>query len=199
MAAAIVDSLTAPTHLLCAARSYPPEHAGQYELPGGKVETGEEPTAVLARELAEELGVRVRLGAELPPAPEFAVPAPPAQATQPGLRGYPAGGYDWMLQVSGDRYDYELGALLAASARGLTVEEVVIEPVYEPSNPTSHFRPLCDSAAIYRPLLRALVRRGVRGVREHGGDSHRGPQPVCGSVRAVRQDRARRLPPRLAV
>ena len=38
VAAAVLDDLGHPTTLLCAARSYPPEHAGQFELPGGKVE-----------------------------------------------------------------------------------------------------------------------------------------------------------------
>ncbi|MGJ3192467.1 (deoxy)nucleoside triphosphate pyrophosphohydrolase [Paenarthrobacter nitroguajacolicus] len=63
--AAVVDSLDAPTRLLAARRTAPPQFAGMWEFPGGKVEAGEMAEDALHRELAEELGVEVRLGPEL--------------------------------------------------------------------------------------------------------------------------------------
>lgn len=65
VAAAIVDDVARPRTLLAARRRHPAHLAGWWEFPGGKVDAGEAPHEALHRELLEELGVRVRLGAEL--------------------------------------------------------------------------------------------------------------------------------------
>jgi 8-oxo-dGTP diphosphatase len=62
---AVLDSLAEPGRLLVARRTAPPQFAGMWEFPGGKVESGETAEQALHRELLEELGVTVRLGAEL--------------------------------------------------------------------------------------------------------------------------------------
>ena len=61
VAAAIISD----RRVLAARRSAPPEIAGRWEFPGGKVEPGETPEQALARECLEELGVTVRVGERL--------------------------------------------------------------------------------------------------------------------------------------
>ena len=90
VAAAVLDNLEHPTTLLCAARSYPPEHAGQFELPGGKVEPAERPEQALARELDEEIGLSARLGAELVVPRQLAVAAPPNSGPGDDAPAWPA-------------------------------------------------------------------------------------------------------------
>ena len=65
MGGAVLDSLAEPGRLLVARRTAPPQFAGMWEFPGGKVESGETAEGALHRELLEELGVSIRLGAEL--------------------------------------------------------------------------------------------------------------------------------------
>lgn len=56
---------TAGTHVLAAQRAEPPQLAGCWELPGGKVEPGEDERQALVRECREELRVDVELGERL--------------------------------------------------------------------------------------------------------------------------------------
>lgn len=62
----VAAALQESGRLLAARRSAPPELAGRWELPGGKVEPGEDPKRALVRELREELGIAAELVAPVP-------------------------------------------------------------------------------------------------------------------------------------
>jgi 8-oxo-dGTP diphosphatase len=56
----VAAALTDPAgRLLIAQRPEGKEHAGLWEFPGGKVESGESPESALVRELREELGITI--------------------------------------------------------------------------------------------------------------------------------------------
>jgi 8-oxo-dGTP diphosphatase len=61
----VAGALICGATLLVAQRARPPELAGLWELPGGKVAHGETDADALVRELDEELGVEVAVGAQL--------------------------------------------------------------------------------------------------------------------------------------
>lgn len=61
----VAGALISRGALLVAQRDRPPELAGLWELPGGKVAPGEGDAEALVRELREELGIEVTVGARL--------------------------------------------------------------------------------------------------------------------------------------
>ncbi|MUT66502.1 bifunctional glycosyltransferase family 2/GtrA family protein [Paenibacillus sp. NEAU-GSW1] len=75
------------------------------------------------------------------------------QDTQTGLRGYSVSMLDWLCEVPGDRFEYEMNMLLEAGPSGIGIHEVPIDTVYLDGNRSSHFRPLRDSFKIYMPIF----------------------------------------------
>ncbi|MCD8016892.1 MAG: bifunctional glycosyltransferase family 2/GtrA family protein [Oscillospiraceae bacterium] len=73
--------------------------------------------------------------------------------TQTGLRAVPLDVLPLLLQIKGDRYEYETNMLLETKRCGLPIREVPIQTVYEDSNADTHFHPFRDSLRIYRLII----------------------------------------------
>ena len=73
--------------------------------------------------------------------------------TQTGLRYIPESCFNDLLKIDKDRYDFELSALILF-AKSKKLWELEIKTIYEPGNPSSHFRKIRDSAKIYAVLFR---------------------------------------------
>ena len=74
--------------------------------------------------------------------------------TQTGLRGMSTDLIPWLLNLDGNRFEYEFNMLLEAKKSGYHISEVPIETVYLEENKSSHFRPIRDSIRIYSPFLK---------------------------------------------
>ncbi|PYG88783.1 glycosyltransferase involved in cell wall biosynthesis [Ruminiclostridium sufflavum DSM 19573] len=73
--------------------------------------------------------------------------------TQTGLRGFSANMLSWLIQIKGNRYEYEMNQLLEAKSSGYELFCIPIKTIYENNNKSSHFHPVRDSVKIYLPIL----------------------------------------------
>lgn len=76
--------------------------------------------------------------------------------TQSGLRGIPKRLFPALLAIPQNRYEYEFQSLINI-CKTEDIHEHPISTIYEAGNPTSHFRPIIDSALIYLVLLRYVL------------------------------------------
>lgn len=73
--------------------------------------------------------------------------------TQTGLRAFTAQSLERMLQIPGERYEYEMNVLLQWAKEGRPITELEIETIYQNGNRSSHFHTVRDSYRIYREIL----------------------------------------------
>ena len=74
--------------------------------------------------------------------------------TQTGLRAFSDGLCARLLEIEGERYEYEMNMLMVFTKEKLPVKEVWIETVYIGDNSSSHFNTLRDSARVYKGILK---------------------------------------------
>lgn len=69
--------------------------------------------------------------------------------TQTGLRAIPAFFMEKLLEVKGERFEYETNMLIEAKNLNIRILEVPVKTIYIEENKTSHFNPIKDSVRIY--------------------------------------------------
>jgi glycosyltransferase involved in cell wall biosynthesis len=74
--------------------------------------------------------------------------------TQTGLRAFDMSLVPLLLDIRGERYEYEMNMLLDFARMGVPIRETRIETVYIKGNSTSHFHVLRDSAMIYGEIFK---------------------------------------------
>ena len=73
--------------------------------------------------------------------------------TQTGLRAFSASRIPEMLNLKGDRYEYEINQLIYCTKNRIDIVEEWIDTVYIEENKSSHFHAVKDSFRIYKVLL----------------------------------------------
>ena len=84
--------------------------------------------------------------------------------TQTGLRAIPTKDVKTLIEIYGDRFEYETNMLLAMKDNGLAFEEVKIRTVYIEENKSSHFRAVRDSWRIYKLILKHFFRYTISSI-----------------------------------
>ncbi len=75
--------------------------------------------------------------------------------TQSGLRAFTTALIPKLLEIPGERYEYETNVLMTCVKSGIPVTEISIETIYkDKENSTSHFHVLRDSFRIYREFFK---------------------------------------------
>ncbi len=79
--------------------------------------------------------------------------------TQTGLRAFRREEVPFMLEVDGERYEYEMKVLIACSRSHIPMIPVTIDTIYENGkNEGTHFHPVRDSWRIYKVIFGSFLK-----------------------------------------
>ena len=105
------------------------------------------------REVNRKMPLRSRLGNAVTRCVFHLLTASKVSDTQTGLRAFSAGLIPALIQVEGNRYEYEMAVLAYVARNHLGFTEVPTATPYEDrKNSTSHFRVIRDSILIYKGI-----------------------------------------------
>lgn len=79
--------------------------------------------------------------------------------TQTGLRGIAIHDLPWLIQLKGERYEYEINMLIYCIERKIPLQEVQIETLYFDNNNGSYYKSIQDSLRILTKITSGFFRR----------------------------------------
>ena len=74
--------------------------------------------------------------------------------TQTGLRAFNAALIPFLLNIRGERYEYEMNVLLEFARMKIPIEEIEISTIYIDNNAGSHFDTVKDSYRVYKEIIK---------------------------------------------
>ena len=107
------------------------------------------------RQFDKSVPARSRFGNRFTRAVFSAISTTKVTDTQTGLRAFDCSLLDFMLEIPGERYEYEMNMLLYCGKKGIPILEVPIQTVYlDAHNTSSHFNAVKDSLRIYIEIIK---------------------------------------------
>ena len=107
-----------------------------------------------SRALAGDIPARSRFGNTVTRHVYSAATGVKVHDTQTGLRAFHRSMIPRLLEIEGERYEYEINMLMQLASEGVPIIEERIETVYEDNNSGSHFRTFRDSFRVYKEILK---------------------------------------------
>lgn len=131
------------------------QHLPDDVLRVAEISAGRRDALVLgSRALGKDIPARSRFGNTVTRHVYSAATGVRVHDTQTGLRAFHRSLIPRLLEIEGDRYEYEINMLMKLAAEGVPVIEERVETVYEDNNSGSHFRTIRDSFRVYKEILK---------------------------------------------
>jgi len=81
--------------------------------------------------------------------------------TQSGLRGFSADLIPLMIEIEGERYDYEMNVLSFLRINNINIIKIPIKTIYINNNKGSHYRTVYDTAKIFIRIVNSFFRHSA--------------------------------------
>ncbi len=114
------------------------------------VKTGENALILGSRSFGSDVPLRSKFGNTLTSKMFKLLYKTTIRDTQTGLRGIQNNFVKELIQINGDRYEYETNVLIYCINNEIDIKELDIETIYIDNNSSSHFNPFVDSLKIYK-------------------------------------------------